>query len=82
MNAYIKKEWMEWTRTGRGLILLIIFIFFGIFNPAMAKLTPWLYEMLEDSIGQSGLQVISVEVDKIKHTRFIREIYTLNGWPM
>ncbi len=63
MNAYIKKEWMEWTRTGRGLILLIIFIFFGIFNPAIAKVTPWLYEMLGDSIGQSGLQVVSVEVD-------------------
>ena len=62
MNAFIKKEWMELTRTGKLLILGIIFIFFGILNPAMAKLTPWLYEMLQDQFSEQGIKVGEVTV--------------------
>ena len=62
MTAFIKKEWMELTRTGKLLILGIIFIFFGILNPAMAKLTPWLYEMLQDQFSEQGLKVGEVTV--------------------
>ena len=40
--AFIKKEWMEQVRSGRLLILLILFTLFGIMNPAIAKLTPWM----------------------------------------
>lgn len=36
----MKKEWMEQVRSGRLLILVIIFILLGIMNPAVAKLTP------------------------------------------
>ena len=46
MKAFMKKEWMEWNRTGRALILLLVFALFGIMNPAFAKLTPWMMEML------------------------------------
>ena len=63
MTAYIKKEWMELTRTGRLLILGIIFIIFGILNPAMAKLTPWLYEMLQESFADQGITVGEVTVN-------------------
>ena len=42
MKAFLKKEWMEMTRTGRMWILVLIFVLFGIMNPAMAKLTPWM----------------------------------------
>lgn len=38
--AFMKKEWMEQVRSGRLLILVIIFILLGIMNPAVAKLTP------------------------------------------
>ena len=62
MTAFIKKECMELTRTGRLLILGIIFIFFGILNPAIAKLTPWLYELLQDQIADSGLNIGKVSV--------------------
>ncbi|MBR4344634.1 MAG: ABC transporter permease subunit [Lachnospiraceae bacterium] len=65
MTAYIKKECMELTRTGRLFILGIIFIIFGILNPAMAKLTPWLYEMLQDSLSEQGLQVGKVTVNAL-----------------
>ena len=53
---------MELTRTGKLLILGIIFIFFGILNPAMAKLTPWLYEMLSDQFADQGLVIGEVTV--------------------
>ena len=63
MTAFIKKECLELTRTGKLLILSIIFVFFGILNPAMAKLTPWLYEMLQDQFAEQGLNVGEVTVN-------------------
>ena len=63
MTTYIKKECMELTRTGKLLILGIIFILFGILNPAIAKLTPWLYEMLQDSFSEQGLIIGEVTVN-------------------
>ncbi len=38
--AFGKKEWMELVRSGKFLVLLILFCLFGIMNPAVAKLTP------------------------------------------
>ena len=46
--AFLKKELMECQRGGRLLFLGILFIAFGIMNPAIAKLTPWLLEMLSE----------------------------------
>ena len=46
--AFLKKEWMETVRSGKLLLLIIIFTIFGIMNPAIAKLTPWLMEMMAD----------------------------------
>lgn len=63
MKAFLKKEWMEWTRTGRALILLLIFVIFGIMNPAIAKLTPWLMEMVSDSLSEAGFVTTAVRVD-------------------
>ena len=42
--AFMKKEWMDLVRSGRLMILLVIFLLFGIMNPAIAKLTPWMME--------------------------------------
>ena len=62
MTAFIKKECMELTRTGKLLILGIIFILFGIMNPAIAKLTPWMYEMLGETLSEQGLVIGEVKV--------------------
>ncbi len=62
MKAFLRKEWMEMTRTGRLLILTIIFLLFGIMNPAIAKLTPWLMDMMKESIAESGLNIGTVTV--------------------
>ena len=61
--AFIKKEWMEQVRSGKFLILLIVFGLFGIMNPAIAKLTPWLMEMFSDAVAESGMILGEVQVD-------------------
>ena len=63
--AFMKKEWMEQLRSGRLMILGIVFVLFGIMNPAVAKLTPWLFEIMADSLEESGMIVTAVEVDAV-----------------
>ncbi len=60
--AFIKKEITEQIRTGKLLFLLIIFVLLGIMNPAVAKLTPWLFEMFSDSLAESGMIITEVTV--------------------
>ena len=60
--AFIRKEWTEHLRSGRVLILGILFVFFGIMGPAVAMLTPRLYEMLADSYAGAGIVFTSVTV--------------------
>ena len=62
MMAFLKKDFLEQVRTGKLLILLILFVLFGIMNPAVAKLTPWLLEMMADSLEASGMVVTEVNV--------------------
>ena len=61
--AFMKKEWMEHMRSGRIIILGLLFVLFGIMNPAVAKLTPWLLEVMADSMEESGMIITAVEVD-------------------
>ncbi len=61
--AFMKKEYLEAVRTGRFLILVLLFVLFGVMNPAIAKLTPWMMEIFSDSLGESGLIVTTVQVD-------------------
>lgn len=49
MIAYVKKEWIENIRNYKLLILVIIFMFFGISNAVIAKLTPELLQLMEGS---------------------------------
>ena len=61
--AFIKKECMEQIRSSRFVILTILFVLFGIMNPAIAKLTPWLMEAMAESLEESGMVITSVDVD-------------------
>lgn len=63
MRAFLRKEWVELCRTGRLLILLLIFTLLGIMNPAIAKLTPWLMEAYSESLADTGLVTTAVTVD-------------------
>lgn len=60
--AFTKKEIMAQLRSGKLLILSMLFVLFGIMNPAIAKLTPWLMETLADTLAQSGMTVTAVTV--------------------
>ncbi len=60
--AFLRKEMLEQTRSGRLMLLGILFVLFGIMNPAIAKLTPWLLEMMSDSLAGSGMIVTDVTV--------------------
>lgn len=63
--AFTKKEWMEQLRTGRGLLLVLLFGIFGIMNPAIAKLTPWMMDVLSEQLALSGMSVEQVSVDAL-----------------
>lgn len=60
--AFMKKEITDQLRSGKLTILGILFILFGIMNPAVAKLTPWLLEVMADSMAESGMTITMVSV--------------------
>ena len=51
LAAFTKKEFLELFRTGRFVVCAVCFACFGIMNPAMAKLTPWMMEMMADQLA-------------------------------
>jgi len=61
--AFVKKEWMEVVRNGKLTILAVVFLLFGVMNPAIAKLTPWLMENFSESLKESGIIVGEITVD-------------------
>ena len=60
--TFFKKELLEQIRTKKLMILTLLFIFFGILNPLTAKLTPWLLEMLSESMESSGINITVMEI--------------------
>jgi ABC-2 type transport system permease protein len=61
--AFIKKEMTDQLRSGRAMMLCLIFVLLGIMNPAIAKLTPWMLEIMADTLAESGMSVGAIEVD-------------------
>ncbi len=75
LNAFIKKEYTELIRSNRLLIMGIVFVVFGIMNPAIAKITPWLMEAMADSMAETGLIVSQVSVDAMTSwTQFYKNV--------
>lgn len=62
LKAFLKKEIMEQFRTKQFMIFGIVFIVFGIMNPAVAKLTPLLIKEFGESMAESGMVITEVEV--------------------
>lgn len=63
--AFLKKEWIAQRRTGKLLILGGIFLALGVMNPATAKLTPMIFEMLEEELAMSGIVIPGVTVSAL-----------------
>lgn len=75
LMAFTKKECMEVLRTGKFLILTVLFIIFGVMNPAIAKLTPWMMEAFSESLKGSGLTVTEAKVDALTSwTQFYKNV--------
>lgn len=75
LTVFVKKEFLESVRTGKLLLLVILFLLFGIMNPAAAKLTPWLLKTMSESMEQTGLLVTAVEVDALSSwTQFYKNL--------
>ena len=73
--AFMKKEYLEAARTGKIVILILLFVLFGIMSPVIAKLTPWIMETLSDSMAENGLIVTNIEVDALTSwTQFFKNI--------
>lgn len=73
--AFIKKEGLESVRSGKMIILIILFALFGIMTPAIAKLTPWMMEMMADSLAETGLVITGVQVNALTSwTQFFKNI--------
>lgn len=60
--AFTKKELLEQSRSGKLLFLAILFALFGIMNPAVAKLTPWLLKVFADSMAEGGMTITMGEI--------------------
>lgn len=73
--AFLKKELLEAFRSGKLVFLIILFLLFGIMNPAIAKLTPWLLEIMSESLEESGMAITQVTVDALTSwTQFFKNI--------
>ena len=73
--AFFKKELLDALRSGRLVILGCLFVAFGVMNPAVAKLTPWLMELMSESLAESGMVITEVNVDALTSwTQFYKNI--------
>ena len=73
--SFMKKEYLEAARTGRIMIIILLFVLFGIMSPAVAKLTPWMMETLSESMAESGFIVTDIQVDALTSwTQFFKNI--------
>lgn len=73
--AFAKKEWMDLVRSGRLMILTILFVLLGILSPAIAKLTPWMMESMADAMADTGLVISAVRVDALTSwTQFFKNV--------
>ena len=64
-ELFTKKEWIEVLRTGKFVIITVLFILFGVMNPAITKLTPWMMEAFSESLEESGLTMTEAKVDAL-----------------
>ena len=60
--AFIKKEFQEQLRSGKAMILGIVFLLFAIMNPAIAKITPWIVESMAETMAASGMTITAVTI--------------------
>ena len=63
LRLLLKKEMTELLRSKKALVLVIVYAMFGIMNPALAKLTPWLFAQMGDSLAEQGITIGAISVN-------------------
>ena len=53
--TFLHKEIIELIRTGKGLILLGVFVLLGMMNPFIAKLTSYVMKKMSKSLSEAGI---------------------------
>ena len=75
--AFMKKDWTDQLRSAKFYILIGVFILFGIMNPVTAKITPWLFDILSESLEGSGMNIQINEVTALDSwAQFYKNIST------
>lgn len=69
--AFTKKEFLETWRTHRFLILLCIFVIFGIMNPLFAKITP---DLLKATLGKEMAATIAAPTSLDSWQQFYKNL--------
>ena len=69
--AFTQKELLESLRTYKLLIMIIVFMFFGMLGPLTAKLTPQILE----SLMPAGMQVTMGEPTVLIHGHSFLKMY-------
>lgn len=73
--AFFEKEVRELVRTKRLMILLAVFVIVGIMNPAVAKLTPKLFELMADELSEQGIVLGEMKVTALDSwTQFVKNM--------
>jgi ABC-2 type transport system permease protein len=74
--AYIKKEFMELIRTNRFIVIAAGFLFFGLSDPIMMKVTP---EILKSQLGNVSLSQMGIELSqRASIMKYASNIYTIS----
>lgn len=74
-STFFKKEMMELFRTYRWIVLGAASLFLGILGPLTAKLTPWIYEQMGDTLAEQGIEIREVIVTaKDSWSQFIKNM--------
>ena len=61
----LQKELTELLRTKKALVLVIVFAIFGIMNPALAKLTPWMLSLMGSTLSEQGITIGAISVNAL-----------------
>jgi ABC-2 type transport system permease protein len=72
----LKKEFTELFRTGKATVLLIVFVIFGVMNPALAKLMPWMLNLMSSSLSDAGITIGTITVDAMAAwTQYFKNLF-------
>ena len=76
--AFVKKDLIGNLRKGKIYIIVGIFLLFGIMNPVIAKLTPAIMDLFAESLEETGMSLVRVEVDALTSwVQYFKNISTI-----